>query len=269
MPHQEALTVVRPNQARAGRRAQRPARDARQSSRHVGRHPVRAALERALRPTGRVRRDEGSGWPRRPAPAGSAHGRGRSPGRAPARPRHDLHRGSRSSLRPLSGFSRPGGPYARQPHRLSAATLGAESRVLCEPLRSHPCHRSDRRPSCVRRSTASWTRTIAPGRARSKRAARSRSSSGSDRNSAGPCHRPSRRPCRGGSRRRLHRVLLAGVAVLLAPVVLVLLPFWLILLRRHEKSDVPDTSEASAEARRAFRDDEDLAGRTRSSPSAS
>ncbi len=58
----------------------------------------------------------------------------------------------------------------------------------------------------------------------------------------------------------LHRVLLAGVAVLLAPVVLVLLPFWLILLRRHEKSDVPDTSEASAEARRAFREDEDLGG---------
>jgi hypothetical protein len=58
----------------------------------------------------------------------------------------------------------------------------------------------------------------------------------------------------------LHRVLLAGVAVLLAPVVLVLLPFWLILLRRHEKTDVPDISEASAEARRAFREDEDLGG---------
>ena len=58
----------------------------------------------------------------------------------------------------------------------------------------------------------------------------------------------------------LHKVLLAGVAVLLAPVVLMLLPFWLILLRRHEKSDVPDTSEASAEVRRAFRADEDLGG---------
>ena len=58
----------------------------------------------------------------------------------------------------------------------------------------------------------------------------------------------------------LHRVLLAGVGVLLAPVVLVLLPFWLILLRRHEKSDVPDTSEASAEARRMFRGDEDFGG---------
>jgi hypothetical protein len=58
----------------------------------------------------------------------------------------------------------------------------------------------------------------------------------------------------------LHRVLLAGVGVLLAPVVLVLLPFWLILLRRHEKGDVPDTSEASAEARRMFRGDEDFGG---------
>jgi hypothetical protein len=58
----------------------------------------------------------------------------------------------------------------------------------------------------------------------------------------------------------LHRVLLAGVAVLLAPVVLVLLPFWLILLRRHEKSDAPDTSQASAEALRMLRGDEDFGG---------
>ena len=48
--------------------------------------------------------------------------------------------------------------------------------------------------------------------------------------------------------------------MLLAPVVLALLPFWLILLRRHEKRDVPDTSEASAEALRKFRGDEDFGG---------
>jgi hypothetical protein len=58
----------------------------------------------------------------------------------------------------------------------------------------------------------------------------------------------------------LHRVLFAGVAALLAPLVLALLPFWLILLRRHETSDVPDTSQAPAEALRKFRGDEDFGG---------
>jgi hypothetical protein len=58
----------------------------------------------------------------------------------------------------------------------------------------------------------------------------------------------------------LHGFLLAAVAVLLSPIFLLLLPIGLILLRRHEKRDVPDTSQASPRDLRTFRADEDLGG---------
>jgi hypothetical protein len=48
------------------------------------------------------------------------------------------------------------------------------------------------------------------------------------------------------------------VVLLLSPLILLGLPLFLYLLRRHEKRDVPDTSSASAESIRAFRDDEDF-----------
>lgn len=57
----------------------------------------------------------------------------------------------------------------------------------------------------------------------------------------------------------LHKLLLAA-AVLLSPIVLVSLPIWLILLRRHETSDAPDQSQASADHVRMFRADEDFGG---------
>jgi hypothetical protein len=58
----------------------------------------------------------------------------------------------------------------------------------------------------------------------------------------------------------LHKTLPAAAAVLLGPIILVLLPIWLILLRRHEKSDVPDDVPARAEALRMYRADEDFGG---------
>ena len=58
----------------------------------------------------------------------------------------------------------------------------------------------------------------------------------------------------------LHGVLLPLVALLLLPILLVSLPIWLILLRRHEKRDVPDASPASPDDIRTFRADEDLGG---------
>ncbi len=58
----------------------------------------------------------------------------------------------------------------------------------------------------------------------------------------------------------LHRIVLAGLAILLSPVFLLLLPIGLVLLRRHEKRDIPDTSQISAQEARMFRADEDLGG---------
>jgi hypothetical protein len=58
----------------------------------------------------------------------------------------------------------------------------------------------------------------------------------------------------------LHGIGLAALAILLSPIFLLLLPIGLILLRWHEKRDIPDTSAASAKDLRMFRADEDLGG---------
>src|SRR6185436_10189977 len=55
----------------------------------------------------------------------------------------------------------------------------------------------------------------------------------------------------------LHAVVYAFLVIILAPLWLLGLPIFLLLLRRHEKRDVADTSAASPEAVRALRDDED------------
>ena len=54
-----------------------------------------------------------------------------------------------------------------------------------------------------------------------------------------------------------HRVFTILMAVALAPLWLPGVPIFVLLLRVHEKRDVPDTSVASPMAARAFRDDED------------
>ncbi len=56
----------------------------------------------------------------------------------------------------------------------------------------------------------------------------------------------------------VHRWAGLALAVLLAPVFLISLPIFLLVLRYHEKRDVPDDSAASAESVRAFRADEDI-----------
>jgi hypothetical protein len=55
----------------------------------------------------------------------------------------------------------------------------------------------------------------------------------------------------------IHRVFLILLAIVFAPLLLLGLPLFLLLLRYHEKRDVPNSSTASAESVRAFRDDED------------
>lgn len=55
-----------------------------------------------------------------------------------------------------------------------------------------------------------------------------------------------------------HRFFAILLVVVLSPLLLIGLPFFLILLRRHEKRDVPDTSSAPPALVRAFRDDEDF-----------
>jgi hypothetical protein len=56
----------------------------------------------------------------------------------------------------------------------------------------------------------------------------------------------------------LHCVFGLLLILVFSPLLLLGLPLFLILLRRHEKRDVPDTSGASPESVRAFRDDEDF-----------
>ena len=56
---------------------------------------------------------------------------------------------------------------------------------------------------------------------------------------------------------RGHGVFYLLLTMLFLPLLLLGLPFFLWRLRYHEKRDVPDTSTASPEAARAFRDDED------------
>ena len=55
----------------------------------------------------------------------------------------------------------------------------------------------------------------------------------------------------------IHRIAGAVAAVVLAPLLLLLSPVFLILLRAHERRDIPDTSQASPERIRRFRADED------------
>jgi hypothetical protein len=59
---------------------------------------------------------------------------------------------------------------------------------------------------------------------------------------------------------KLHQVLAVAIVLLLSPILLISFPLWLILLRKHEKSDEPDDSQASGEAIRASRADEDHGG---------
>ena len=55
----------------------------------------------------------------------------------------------------------------------------------------------------------------------------------------------------------IHRVFFILLAIVFAPLLLLGLPLFLLLLRYHEKRDVPNSLAASAESVRAFRDDED------------
>jgi hypothetical protein len=55
----------------------------------------------------------------------------------------------------------------------------------------------------------------------------------------------------------IHRVFFVLLAIVVAPLLLLGLPLFLLLLRYHEKRDVPSPSVAVAESVRAFRDDED------------
>ncbi|HEX2229888.1 MAG TPA: hypothetical protein VHM64_22375 [Candidatus Binatia bacterium] len=55
----------------------------------------------------------------------------------------------------------------------------------------------------------------------------------------------------------IHRAFFILLAIVFAPLLLLGLPLFLLLLRYHEKRDVPNSSTASAESVRAFRDDED------------
>jgi hypothetical protein len=55
----------------------------------------------------------------------------------------------------------------------------------------------------------------------------------------------------------LHQVGIIVAVLVLSPLLLVLLPLFVILLRYYEQRDVPDTVQASADAVRTFRADED------------
>lgn len=54
-----------------------------------------------------------------------------------------------------------------------------------------------------------------------------------------------------------HRTGVAVMALVLSPLLLVLSPLFVVLLRSHEKRDVPDTSQASPQRVQQFRADED------------
>jgi hypothetical protein len=56
----------------------------------------------------------------------------------------------------------------------------------------------------------------------------------------------------------LHRIALPIAALLLSPLLLLALPLFVILLRYHEKRDIPDTSHATAEDVAKLRADEDF-----------
>jgi hypothetical protein len=56
----------------------------------------------------------------------------------------------------------------------------------------------------------------------------------------------------------LHAVFGLLAVLVLSPLLLLGLPLFLLLLRRHEKRDVPNTSAASPQSVQAFRDDEDF-----------
>ena len=59
-------------------------------------------------------------------------------------------------------------------------------------------------------------------------------------------------------RERFHQISHALLVIVLLPFALLALPLFLLLLRRHEKRDVPDTSHASAEGAARLRADEDF-----------
>ncbi len=56
----------------------------------------------------------------------------------------------------------------------------------------------------------------------------------------------------------VHRMTGLVLALLLAPVVIITLPVFLLVLRYHEKRDVPDDSSAPIESVQSFRADEDI-----------
>jgi hypothetical protein len=56
---------------------------------------------------------------------------------------------------------------------------------------------------------------------------------------------------------RIHQVGIALLAIVFLPLLVLIAPGFLILLRRHERRDVPDTSLASGDAVRRLRADED------------
>jgi hypothetical protein len=56
---------------------------------------------------------------------------------------------------------------------------------------------------------------------------------------------------------RIHQIGIALLAIVFLPLLVLIAPVFLILLRRHEKRDVPDTSMAPADAIRRLRADED------------
>ena len=59
-------------------------------------------------------------------------------------------------------------------------------------------------------------------------------------------------------RERVHQVSHALLVLVLSPLALLAAPLFLIMLRRHEKRDVPDTSQAPAEGVARLRRDEDF-----------
>ena len=59
-------------------------------------------------------------------------------------------------------------------------------------------------------------------------------------------------------RERFHQISHALLVLVLSPLALLLAPVLLVILRRHEKRDVPDTSEAPAESIGQLRADEDF-----------
>lgn len=58
-------------------------------------------------------------------------------------------------------------------------------------------------------------------------------------------------------RESIHRIAVPVVALILSPLLLLALPLFVVLLRFHEKRDIPDTSQATAESVATLRADED------------